>query len=61
MKKEQEWIEEDFEHQYLRDEAYIEEGIRREIEAEWQEYIDYQNRKPAEIIVTLPTEKKIEK
>jgi hypothetical protein len=58
MTKQENWIEEDFEHQYLRDEAYIEEGIRREIEAEWQEYLDYQNRKPAQIIVTLEEKKK---
>ena len=50
------FIEEDWEHQYLRDEAYIEEGIRREIEEEWQEWEENQKRKPATILVSLPQE-----
>ena len=55
MTKEEQWIYEDWEHQYLRDEAYIEEGIRREIQKEWEEW-EYQHMKPAKIIVTLPQE-----
>jgi len=47
------FIIEDWERIWLQEESYIEEGIRREIQKEWEEW-EYRNRKPAEIIVTLP-------
>ena len=57
MNKEETWIQEDFEREYLRDEAYINEGIRRENEAEWEAW-EAKNKKPAKI--TVYTSKKSE-
>ena len=49
------FIIEDWERIWLQEESYIEEGIRREIQNEWELW-EYRNRKPAKIIVTLPQE-----
>lgn len=51
---------EDYEHEWLREQAFIREEMHRKMIAEWQEWEDHQNRLPAKIQVIIPKEQEHE-
>jgi len=63
MKNEQSWIQEDWERIYDQEKTFIEEERIRIMNAQWEEYENYQRRKPAiiNIIVPVDKEKEVEK
>ena len=52
--------EEDFEDEYRRDRAFIEEEKRMRMEAEWLEAEHYADQQPAKIIVLIKIPEKHE-
>ena len=60
MKNEQSWIQEDWERIYDQEKTFIEEERIRIMNAQWEEYENYQRRKPATINVVVPVDKEKE-
>lgn len=52
--------DEDYEFEYLREQAFLYEEHQRRMVAEWQEWEDYQKRLPAKIEIIIPKEREHE-